>query len=212
MMSEIANLSVFIVAAIVLVIIPGPAVLFIVGQSLEQGPKAGIVSSLGLMVGAVVHILAAILGISAVLHTSALAFSVVKYLGAAYLIYLGLQQWFSKPQKVALTSKGTKKLAKVFRQGIIVNILNPKAALFFFAFLPQFVRPEQGSVVAQMLFLGFLFLVIAFISDAIYALLAGNIANWLKRNTRLLNGQRYLSGSIYIGLGIFTALLDLDKK
>lgn len=211
-MPEIANLSVFIIAAVVLVIIPGPAVLFIVGQSLEQGPKAGIISSLGLMAGAVIHILAAVLGISAILHASALAFNVVKYLGAVYLIYLGLQQWFSKAQPARIGSGGAKSNAKIFTQGIIVNVLNPKAALFFLAFLPQFVRSDQGPVAYQMLFLGALFLVIAFISDALYAFLAGFISNWLKRNTRLLNRQRYLSGSIYIGLGIFTAFLDSELE
>ena len=210
-MPEFENLHLFIIAVVALVLMPGPAVLYVVARSIEQGAKAGIASSFGLMVGAVVHILAAALGLSAILLTSALAFNVIKYLGAIYLIYLGIRKIFFEKDSMDIRSNGPKPMLKVFKQGILVNILNPKAALFFFAFLPQFVNPQQGAVSLQIILLGLLFLVIAFISDVAYSFLAGTLAGWIRGNQKVARTQRILSGSIFIGLGILTALTGRSK-
>ena len=178
------NLYLFIIASLILVLTPGPAVLYIVSRSIAQGAKAGIVSSLGLCVGAMAHIAGAALGFSALLLSSALAFNVVKYLGAAYLIYLGIR---TLRENKGMTAKETKpySMGKTFYEGIIVNLLNPKAALFFFAFLPQFVNPGQGTVLHQILLLGLIFLIIAFISDSLYAIFSGSLASWFKKNEKI---------------------------
>jgi threonine/homoserine/homoserine lactone efflux protein len=158
------------------------------------------------------HIAAATLGVSALLLSSALAFSVVKYVGAAYLIYLGVKTLLTR-EKVAET--GTvegKSLSRAFYQGILVSLLNPKAALFFFAFLPQFVDAKRGSAATQIMFLGAIVVVLGALSDSIYALLSGSVGNLLRGNLRLLRAQRYFAGSVYIGLGAVTALTGSSKK
>jgi len=202
----------FTAAAFVLIVIPGPAVLYIVAQSIDQGRLAGIVSVFGIGLGALFHVSAAALGLSALLVSSALAFNVVKYLGAAYLIYLGIRKLLEKvePQQVIIIQH--RKLSQVFRQGVIVNILNPKTALFFFAFLPQFVNPAQGSATLQIFILGMIFVVVAIVSDSVYALMAGTLGGWLKQNRTFLNMQRYVSGSVYILLGVTTALSGGNRK
>ena len=156
--------------------------------------------------------MAAALGISAILAASAVAFSVVKYAGAAYLVYLGLRTLLQRPpdrKEIVVTQKP---LWQIFRQGVIVNVLNPKAALFFLAFLPQFADPARGSVPAQMLVLGLIFGTIALVSDGMYALLAGQIGNWLQRNPKFQHRQRYFSGTVYIALGLTTAVSGADSS
>jgi threonine/homoserine/homoserine lactone efflux protein len=140
------------------------------------------------------------------LLSSSLAFSVVKYLGAAYLVYLGLRRLLTREELHAPDTVERKKLAPIFYQGILVNVLNPKAALFFFAFLPQFVHSSRGPVTTQVLALGVTFALLALLTDSSYALLAGSAGRWLKGNLRFLRVERYLAGSIYIGLGVTTAL------
>jgi threonine/homoserine/homoserine lactone efflux protein len=211
-MLDSSTLFVFVAAAFTLIIIPGPAVLYIIARSIDQGRTAGVVSVLGLEIGTLFHVTAAALGLSALLVSSALAFNVVKYLGAAYLIYLGVQKLRSKETPGHLNSLGTTELSHVFRQGIIVNILNPKTALFFFAFLPQFVDPTRGSATIQILMLGLIFVAIATCSDGLYALLAGTAGHWLKGNLRFWRAQRYFAGGVYIALGVGTALAGSDSK
>jgi threonine/homoserine/homoserine lactone efflux protein len=198
-------------SAFVLLITPGPAVLYIVARSIDQGRLAGIVSALGIGTGALVHTAAAALGLSALLVSSALAFNVVKYVGAAYLVYLGIQKFREHDDPVPVHDQPPKKLSRIYSQGVIVNLLNPKAALFFFAFLPQFVDPSSGSVTGQILLLGFIFVAMALCSDSTYALLAGTIGHWLRHSRRFMQGQRYFSGTIYIALGITTALAGSKK-
>ena len=170
------SLLIFVSTAALLLAIPGPAVLYIVGRSIGQGRNAGLVSALGIGVGTLIHTAAAAVGLSALLVSSATAFSVVKYLGAAYLVYLGIQRLRSKESLAAAsdTSAQQATLARVFTQGIVVNVLNPKTALFFFAFLPQFIDPARGHIATQILSLGILFTAMGTTSDSLWALFSGS--------------------------------------
>jgi len=211
-MFDLSSLTFFFASASILLIIPGPAVIYIVTRSLDQGKWAGIVSTLGIGVGTLFHIVAAAFGISAIVVSSVLAFNIVKYGGAAYLIYLGIQKILSKEELNIESNYNKVKLSKIFYQGIVVNLLNPKTALFFFAFLPQFINYNRGNVTAQILILGFLFVFMGLISDGTYALLAGFLGKWIKKNIRFLKAQKYLSGSIYFTLGVAAALSGSNKK
>jgi threonine/homoserine/homoserine lactone efflux protein len=212
-MPEWSTLCLFVVAASILVIVPGPNTLYIITRSLQQGIAAGIVSCLGVMVGTLFHITAAALGISALLMSSALAFTLVKYAGAAYLIYLGVRTILTK-EKFSTGAKPVpaKSLGGIFYQGIVVNLLNPKTALFFMAFLPQFVDVGRGSPAMQICFLGAVLVVLGGISDMTYALLAGKFGELLRGSSRFLAARRYLAGFVYIGLGAATALTGTDRK
>src|SRR5882672_2049067 len=161
-----ATLSVYVTAALALLLTPGPAVLYIVTRSIDQGRKAGLVSVLGIELANLCHVIAASLGLSAILLSSALAFNVVKYAGAAYLVYLGIRKLTGRdtaPDSVAVERKS---LRRIFSQGIVVNLLNPKTALFFFAFLPQFVDSSRGSVALQILLLGLIFVTMGTVTDS----------------------------------------------
>ncbi len=207
-----SSLLLFVSAALVLLAIPGPAVLYVTSRSIGQGRAAGFVSALGIGVGTLVHVAAAAVGLSALLMSSAAAFGAVKYLGAAYLIYLGVQKLRTKESFELSQEAPRAKLSRIFGQGIIVNILNPKTALFFFAFLPQFVDASRGAVALQILFLGTLFAFMGVTSDSMWALFAGTVANRLKRNARWLNTQRYVSGGMLISLGVATAFAGSGSK
>jgi threonine/homoserine/homoserine lactone efflux protein len=196
----------FVVASIVLLLTPGPAVLFIVARSVAQGRSAGLVSVLGIHLGTIVHIVAAAVGLSALVVSSALAFAIVKYLGAAYLIWIGLRTLLAKdpePQGVEIPDEP---LRRVFRDGFVVNLFNPKTAIFFLAFLPQFVDPARGAVHWQIIALGFTFMGLGMLSDAMFALIAGAAGEFLRRNRRFLRLQRWFAGTSFIGLGITAAL------
>jgi threonine/homoserine/homoserine lactone efflux protein len=208
------NLGLFIAAAIALLLTPGPAVLYVVTRSIEQGRRAGLVSTLGIHVGTLFHIAAATAGLSALLASSALAFAVVKYAGAAYLIYLGVRKIFLAPANGdgAPMVERPRDLGRAFRDGIVVNLLNPKTALFFLAFLPQFVDLSRGAVPFQIAFLGLLFAVLGLLSDSAYALAAGTAGQWVKRSPRFLSAERYVSGTIYIGLGLTAAFAGNGRK
>jgi len=210
-MTSHANLILFVSAAAVLLAIPGPAVLYIVSRSISQGRAAGVVSALGISVGTIPHVAAAALGLSALLVSSATAFSVVKYLGAAYLIYLGVQKFRTDESGEFATDSPKTNLSRIFWQGVIVNVLNPKTALFFFAFLPQFVDASRGSAVSQILFLGLLFMAMGVVSDSMWGLFAGTVAERMKRHPRWRRRQQYLSGGILISLGIATAVAGSRK-
>jgi len=210
-MLELSRLPVFLLASLILLLTPGPAVLYIVARSLDQGRLAGLVSVLSIEVGNSFHVVAATLGVSALLLSSALAFSVVKYLGAAYLIYLGLHKLFSAGEVQPTVAVERQRLRRIFSQGVVVAALNPKTALFFLAFLPQFVDRSRGSVPGQMLVLGCIFVAMAIVSDGLYALLAGSVGHWLKGTRAFLWAERYIAGSIYIGLGVTAAFADAGK-
>jgi threonine/homoserine/homoserine lactone efflux protein len=157
------------------------------------------------------HVIAATLGLSALLLSSALAFTMVKYLGAAYLIYLGLRTLFTREASQASVSSQPQSLRRIFTQGVVVATLNPKTALFFVAFLPQFVDPSGGAITNQMLVLGCIFVLLALLSDSMYALLAGTVGQWLKGSRSVRRAERYVIGSVYIGLGVTAAFADTRK-
>jgi len=207
-----SSLLLFVSAALVLLAIPGPAVFYVTSRSISHGRSAGLVSALGIGVGTLLHVVAATLGLSALLMSSALAFSAVKYLGAAYLIYLGLQKLLREESIVPSEQSARIQLSRIFGQGIVVNVLNPKTALFFFAFLPQFVDASRGKVAGQIMFLGLLFAVMGVLSDSVWALFAGALAHALKRNTRWTQTQRYVSGGMLISLGVATAFAGSTNR
>lgn len=204
---DATSMLLFSVSAFVLIVIPGPAVFYVVARSVAQGPLAGLVSALGIGLGATVHVAAAALGVSAVIMASTAAFTVLKVVGALYLIYLGirvLRERAGDEPTVALRRRG---MRRVFLDGLVVNIFNPKVALFFVAFLPQFVDPAAGSVPAQMAMLGGVFVLIGIVSDAAYALVAGSLALRLRASEHVARLRRWFSGGVYIALGVGTALL-----
>jgi threonine/homoserine/homoserine lactone efflux protein len=200
------NLLLFITASLALLLVPGPAVIYIMTRSIDQGRTAGLISVAGIESATFVHILAAALGLSAILVSSALAFDLVKYIGAAYLIYLGVQKLLSKDEDDAARDVQKQTLGQIYKQGVIVNLLNPKTALFFFAFLPQFVDANHGGVPVQIIVLGLIFVSLATITDGTYAIVSSLLAGWLRGNRRFKQVQRYVSGTVYVGLGITTAL------
>lgn len=210
-MIDFSKLYFFIAASLALLLVPGPAVLYITARSANQGRLAGLVSVLAIETANFLQAVAAALGLSAILLSSALAFDVVKYLGAAYLIYLGIRKLFSSDTGTENEDVQRESLSRIYWQGFFVNILNPKTALFFFAFLPQFVSPERGNVTTQTLMLGAIFVGMAIITDSMYALLASSLAGKLKGNKNFQKGQRYFAGLVYIGLGITTALTGAKK-
>jgi threonine/homoserine/homoserine lactone efflux protein len=210
-MPDFTHLPLFIIASAVLIITPGPAVLYIIGRSVDQGRRAGLVSVGAIEVGNFMHVIAATLGLSALLLSSALAFTIVRYLGAAYLVYLGLCKLFGGETAHVTQDRRPACLRRIFTQGVLVAVLNPKTALFFVAFLPQFVDPAQGAIAGQMLVLGCLFVLLAMISDSLYALLAGTVGHWLKGSQPVLRVQRYLVGGLYIGLGLTAAFADTRR-
>jgi threonine/homoserine/homoserine lactone efflux protein len=199
------TLLLFAAAAMALIVVPGPAVLYIVAQSIDRGRLAGVVSALGVAVGGLVHVTAATIGLSSLLVSSSTAFSVVKYAGAAYLIALGLYTLLRPRRVEAAAVRPQRRLSRRFWQGVVVNVLNPKTALFFLAFLPQFVDPDRGHVSLQLAVLGLTFVGLAVLSDSVWALAAGTVSERLRGNRRFLAVQRYVSGSVFTGLGALTA-------
>lgn len=210
-MPEFSQLYFFMGATLALLLVPGPAVLYITARSANQGRLAGLVSVLAIETANFLQAVAATLGLSAILVSSALAFDVVKYLGAAYLIYLGIRKLFAREETSKAEAIQAEPLSRIYWQGLVINLLNPKTALFFFAFLPQFVNPEKGNATAQTLFLGALFVGTAVITDSLYALLASSLADRLKGSRHFLRGQRTFAGLVYVGLGITTALTGSKK-
>jgi len=212
MMPEPSTLAVFVLAAVALLVTPGPAVLYIVARSVEQGRWAGLVSALGVHVGTLVHVAAAALGLSALLVSSALAFDIVKYLGALYLMYLGIRRLLTSDAAAAASAAAPRSLRRLFAQGIVVNILNPKTALFFLAFLPQFADPSRGQLGLQILVLGLIFVALGVVSDGLYAVLAGTAGGWLKQGGRFLRVERYVTGGVFVGLGLTAAFAGNGRK
>jgi len=198
---------VFCAAALALLVVPGPAVLYIVASSIDGGRRAGFASMLGIQAGGLVHVTAAAVGVSGLIAASALAFDTVKYLGAAYLVAIGLWTLFrggssAGPQEPPAPTPYRRRVA----QGVVVQILNPKAALFFLAFLPQFVDRSAGHVGLQMLLLGLVFVALAVVSDGTWALVAGTASDRLRGHLGFARAQRYVSGTVFVGLGLLTAL------
>jgi threonine/homoserine/homoserine lactone efflux protein len=211
-MPTLHTVAVFAAAVVVFAVVPGPAVFYIVTRSVSQGRRAGVVSAASIASGTFVHVVAATVGLSALLASSAAAFSIVKYAGAAYLIYLGVKALRSRPAEAAGPDVAGQSLWQVFREGWVVAVLNPKTALFFLAFLPQFVDPARGPVALQLMVLGVLLVVIAAASDTSYALLTGSASAWLRSRAQLLRRGRLVTGGAYITLGVVAAVAGERPK
>ena len=197
----------FAFASLMLNITPGNDMLYVATRSTSQGIKAGIVSALGVTGGCIVHLLAAVIGLSAIIANSAVAFDIIKYVGAAYLVYLGIRSILSRQNKFSINEKIERKsLSKLFWQGVLTNVLNPKVALFFLAFLPQFIHPEKGNASLQILLLGLWFNFSGTVVNCIVALLFGKLGNWLADKQAFIKWQNKVTGLLLIGLGIKVAL------
>ena len=195
----------FTAAALLMNISPGPSNLYVVARAIAQGTKGGVVAAMGLAVGSMVHVIATVLGLSVIFSQSPALYTVVKLAGAAYLIYLGISYWKSKTvgtDKVVKQVK-TKPLSSVFRESIIVEVTNPKTALFFIALLPQFVVPESGPVSLQLLVLGVIVTISALPCDVLVAISSSKASNWLLKNERAQKIQERISSSILLGMGAF---------
>lgn len=207
-----SSLILFITGAAILLVVPGPAVMYVLSRSIRQGRTAGLCSAAGITVGTLFHIAAATLGLSALLVSSALAFQVVKYLGAAYLVYLGIRTLRSGDLEFLNGTGSDTRLTRVFGQGVLVNLLNPKTALFFLAFLPQFVDPSRGHATLQIFQLGVLFALMGWFSDSLYAMAAGSVADHFRRSLRLRRARRRASGGALIALGLAAAFSSARAK
>jgi threonine/homoserine/homoserine lactone efflux protein len=208
-MPDASTLLLFTGASLALLAIPGPAVLFLVTRSVDQGRRAGLVSMLGVETGTFAYAVAAALGLTGLLAASELGFAVVKYAGAGYLVYLGLRKLLERSDDEDPAAPAPH--SRLFLDGLLVQLLNPKIAVFFLAFLPQFVDPAAGHVVGQTLLLGTVFTVLAVLSDGACALLAGTLGGWLRHPGRRRRLAR-VSGGIYIGLGVTAALTGRPAK
>ena len=197
--------TLFLIATIILLLTPGPAVLYITSRSIEQGRQAGFASVLGISVGTLFHILATTCGLSLIVMNSPILFNAIKIIGAAYLIYLGFKTYRQNQLFNFDNLESTKPdLKKVFVDGIIVNTFNPKAIIFFIAFIPQFLNVEYGHVAQQTLFYGVCFFFLAMSSDLLYVLISEALRKFLQRSANFLKYQKYIVGSIYVGLGVLT--------
>jgi threonine/homoserine/homoserine lactone efflux protein len=205
-MPTLSQLTLVAGAALIFALVPGPAVVFIVTRSVDQSRRAGMASGLGVACGNLALVFAAAFGLSALLATSEVAYDVVRFAGAGYLVYLGVRRLLDRAVPAEVGAAAPQPLARLYGQGVVVGVLNPKAALFFFSFLPQFVSPGHGAVAAQMLVLGTLVVAITLVSDCCYAALAGGVAQTLLRKPKVVRRQQIVAGCVYIGLGIAAAV------
>ena len=214
-MPDATTFALFAAACLAFLAIPGPSVFYIVTRSLVQGRRAGVTSMLGVQAGGMVHVVAAAVGVSALIASSAAAFAVVKYAGAAYLVFLGMRKLLGRDggeAELEVESLGERSTAHLFTHGVIVNVLNPKTALFFLAFLPQFVDPSAGPVAPQMLVLGTMLVGLGVLSDGTYALLAAGAGNRLRRAVATRRRLEKLSGGVFVGLGVIAALAGEPRR
>jgi threonine/homoserine/homoserine lactone efflux protein len=213
-MPDATTFAVFALACLAFLAIPGPSVFYIVTRSLVQGRRAGVTSMLGVQAGGLVHVVAAAFGVSALIASSATAFTVVKYAGAAYLVFLGLRKLLTRdiPEDVEIEPRAPRSTAELFGHGLVVNVLNPKTALFFLAFLPQFVDPDAGPVAPQMLVLGTLLVGLGVLSDGTYALVAAGAGNKLRSAARARRRLEKISGGVFVALGLAAAFAGEPKQ
>ncbi|GJL82203.1 MAG: RhtB family transporter [marine bacterium B5-7] len=211
MLPEPAQLALFLVSSLALLLLPGPAVFYIIARSVAQGSTAGLVSTLGVGFGSLIHVLAAALGISALLASSVEIFSLLRIAGAGYLIYLGFRALMASRPADEPVQIARKRMKVIFREGVVVNILNPKTAIFFVAFLPQFADPSRGSVGMQIFLLGSLFVLLGITTDGIYALAAGKLGTRLADFGRTLKLRNRIAAGIYFVLGAITLNVEAPK-
>jgi threonine/homoserine/homoserine lactone efflux protein len=203
-MPDAAHLTAFAVAAITIAVIPGPGMLYVLARSLGGGRSVGMRSSVGTGIGGLVHVAAAAAGLSALIAASATAFTIVKYLGAAYLIWLGLRALLARDHAPSLGS-ATINSEGALRQGVLTEVLNPKTALFFLTFLPQFCQPENGPLAVQMIVLGTISVALNTLADVVVAHGAGRISEWLRTRPKAWRRQQVATGGILVGLGVYAA-------
>lgn len=210
-MPDVPTFALFVAAALALLLVPGPAVIYVVARSVEGGRLTGLVSVLGVELGTLLHVVFAAAGLSAIVVSSAVAFSVVKWLGAAYLVWLGLRQILGRDrgdQEAPPSGSGENRL-RVFSQSVLVQVLNPKVALFFLAFLPQFVDPSRSAAWTQVVVLGTTLATLGLFTDGLYALLGGTAGEWIRKQRAgagLRGARRYVTGGVYIALGAVAAI------
>jgi threonine/homoserine/homoserine lactone efflux protein len=212
-MPDASTYALFVAAALALLLVPGPAVIYVVARSVSGGRLTGLVSVLGVELGTLLHVAFAAAGLSAIVASSAAAFSVVKWLGAAYLVWLGLRQIFGRGNgdEEATPSRGDHTHFRVFYQRVLVQVLNPKVALFFLAFLPQFVDPSRGAAWIQVVILGATLAVLGMFTDGLYAMLGGTAGAWIRnKDLGLRRAGRYVTGGVYIALGAVAAVSGKD--
>lgn len=201
----------FIAASLVLLVIPGPAVLFIVARSGAQGRRAGLVSVAGVHTASIVHVLAAVAGLSAVVVASAVAFTAVKFVGGLYLIYLGAKCIRGARRISNVVAPNVRPEKRLFAEAFLVSLLNPKVAIFFLAFLPQFVQRGHGPIWSQTLVLGLIYILLGLCSDSMYAVVGARVGTWLGGRAERLRASRYVEGGILVGLGVLTLALPHRK-
>jgi threonine/homoserine/homoserine lactone efflux protein len=211
-MPDVQTFALFAVASLAFLAIPGPSVFYIVTRSLAQGRRAGVASMLGVQAGGLVHVVAAAFGVSALIASSAHAFTIVKYAGAAYLVYLGVRRLLSAGREPEPEPRAPAPVSRLFGHGVVVNVLNPKTALFFLAFLPQFVDPAAGPVAPQMLVLGTLLVCLGVCSDGTYALLAARAGRRLRGTAAARRTLDRVSGGMFIALGLVAALAGEPRR
>lgn len=199
-MPEKAAFLTFLLAALALNVAPGPDMLYVIGRSVGQGRQAGVVSALGIFAGCWAHILAAAVGVAALLRSSPMAFNIVRYAGAAYLLYLGVRIIVQR-SRLETQELPSESLGNIFRQGVITNVLNPKVALFFLALLPQFVDARRGNVALQIVLLGLIFNVGGTLVNLAVAYAGGTLGELLRRSPRFARIQKWFTGLVFIGLG-----------
>jgi threonine/homoserine/homoserine lactone efflux protein len=207
-MIDTATLLTYSLVVLGFVFIPGPATLLTVARATTSGSKVGMATGAGIATGDIIHTLFAVFGLSAVIAASALLFSIIKYLGAAYLIYLGIKALTSKSASTFEGDGLNVSAATAFRQALYSELLNPKTALFFLAFLPQFVQPENGLVLLQLTILGFVFVALGLLSTVVFALGAGTLSGFVRRNPVILKWQGKVVGTIFCALGVRLALQE----
>jgi threonine/homoserine/homoserine lactone efflux protein len=203
----LSTLPAFAAASVVLLVIPGPAVMFVVARSGAQGRRAGLISVLGVHAASVVHVLAAVGGLSAILVASSIGFSVVKVAGGAYLLYLGVRALRSARQASVALEPVARPARRLFTEGFVVNLFNPKVALFFLAFLPQFVVRDHSAIWSQTLVLGMIYIALGLVSDSAYAVLGARAGRWLHGRRGAMRTSRYAEGGLLIGLGLLAVAL-----
>jgi threonine/homoserine/homoserine lactone efflux protein len=207
-MPDATSLITFIIAGLLLNLTPGPDVLYIVARSTSQGRAAGVVSVLGIVSGCLVHIVAAAAGLSALMVKVPIAYQIVRWAGAAYLAWLGLRALLHRRGALEAQQLTTQSLPRIYWQGVITNVLNPKVALFFVAFLPQFTDPARGSLVLQFLVLGLIFNLNSLWVNLGYALVASHLWGWLRRRFGLGAALQRITGAVYLALGLRLLLPD----
>ena len=206
-MPSATTYGLFVLTALALLAIPGPAVLYVVSRSIDQGRSAGLSSVLGITSGTVVHVSLASVGLSSLVLASRLAFDAVRYVGAAYLIVLGARRLLTRKSDDGVEASAPRTRRDLYTQGLVVNLLNPKTIVFIFAFIPQFVDVGAGHVWLQIIALGVTFAVLGFLSDSCYAFVAGSIADRLRGTPLIARIERWFGGSVLIGLGVAAALV-----